>query len=118
MGADSCCRGERKLILMDPVLADIYLTQQLKASPRRKKGTMSRKERRDAINALLEMVRRHEAEWTTEQLITNFSLRHGYTRKTAEGYLGELVIAGLVTVRENSVYTIERKPGGKGAPEK
>lgn len=115
MGAENCCREERKVILMDPVLADIAITQQQKTSPKKRGGTMSRKERREAIKSLLEMVKRHEGEWTAEKLITEFTFRHGYTRKTAEGYLGELVIAGLVDIRENSVYLKEQKPAEKEA---
>ena len=118
MGNESCCREERKVILMDPVLADIAITQQRKASPIRRKETMSRKERRNAIQALLGLVKKHGGEWTADKIISHFCFLYGYTRKTAEGYLGELVIAGLVEIREESLYAVEQKTPEKEAPEK
>lgn len=106
------------MILMDPVLADIYLTQQLKASPKKRGGTMSRKERRDAIKSLLGIIKRHEADWTKERTINYFCFQHGYTKKKAVEYLGELVIAGLVTVSGENVYIKEQESAEKEVPEK
>lgn len=118
MVGGSCCREEQKIILMDPVLVDIYLTQQQKASPIRRKKGMSRKERRDAITALLEMVRQHEGDWKVEKLISEFSLRHGYKRKTVEGYVGDLVIAGQLIIAGDHVYRNDIKTSEKEAAEK
>lgn len=77
---------------------------------------MSRKERQDAMKALLAMIRKHEGEWTVEKLISEFSIRYGYTRKKVDEYLGELIIAGLVTVGENSAYIKEQKTAEKEVP--
>lgn len=106
------------MILMDPVLADISLAQQQKALSIRRKEAMSRKERRDAIASLLEMIRKHEAEWTEEKIIAEFSFRHGYTKKTTKGYLEELLVMGRVCRGDNSVYLVEPKHTTREAPKK
>lgn len=68
---------------------------------------MSRKERIQAFKVLLDLIRRHEGEWTREKLIAEFSFRYGYTQKKTEEYLSALVDAGKVRLGEVSVYTYE-----------
>ena len=109
---------ERRVIFMDPVEVDIYLMRQRRASLNRRSENMSRKERREALAALLDMIGKHEGEWREERLIAEFSLRYGYTKKTAESYLNDLLVAGRASRGEESIYVVDHRELKREAPKK
>ena len=96
----------QKVIVMDPLEADLFIMRQRKRSLNRKTEIMaegrkkvgSREDRRKA--AKLELLKICETVGITEgktKALALFSLRTGHTMQRAEAYLEELVDAGLIT---------------------
>jgi len=90
---------------MGPYEADIFLIRERARSLRRQKEEdMSKKEKKEALEYLLDVVRRHEGEWNVNRMIGEVVVKFGQRRETVEGYLRDLQVARRVTVKGEMVY--------------
>ena len=107
MSEESQLQGKRRVILMDPYCVDLYLLWQRERSLRRlKEGNMSKKEKKEAINVLLDLIRKHEGEWNANRTVAVLSVEQGLARDTVEGYIRELIAAQKVERRGEHLYIV------------
>ena len=102
--------GKRKAILMWPTEAERFIQRERTRSlNRREREEMSQKEKREALSALLELVKNHEGEWSQGRLAAELGVSRGLRRDTVIQYVSELIAAERIVRRGENLYLSDQQ---------